>query len=248
MWGTQVNNTLQTLIKLQEVDKVILHDRQKIEEFPEKIQELDKLLSDGEQKIAQLGASINEQEKIRRSKEHEIESNVEHVKKYQGQLTQVKTNKEYSALLAEITGLKNKNTLSEDDILELMESVERAKTTLTASTKELEQTQVRVREEKQYKESELQEFQKQLEAQQKIRDGLAQNVEKGVLKEYNKMLNLRHGIAISQVGEEGICSGCHVALTPQMFAEVRTGEFLHRCPICFRYVYWDENDGNGKEA
>ena len=103
-----MNKTLQILIKLQEVDTVILRDRQKIEEFPEKIRELDGLLSDGEEKITQLKTSIDEQEKIRRSKELEIESNVEKVKKYQGQLTQVKTNKEYSALLAEITGLKNR--------------------------------------------------------------------------------------------------------------------------------------------
>ena len=240
-----MNKTLQTLIKLQDVDTIILDDRQKIEEFPEKIRELDGLLSDGEQKIAQLKASIDEQEKIRRSKELEIESNVEKVKKYQGQLTQVKTNKEYSALLAEITGLKNKNTLSEDDILELMESVERSKTALSAAKKELEQTELRVREEKQAKEQELQELQKQAETQQKIRDVLAQGVEKDVLKEYEKILNLRHGLAVSQVGEEGICSGCRVALTPQMYAELRTGEFLHRCPICLRYVYWAENDGSG---
>jgi len=243
-----VNRTLQTLIKLQEVDKVILDDRQTIEEYPEKIRQLDDLLNDGEQKIAGLKANIDEQEKIRRSKEHEIESNVAHVAKYQGQLTQVKTNKEYSALLAEITGLKNKNTLSEDDILELMESVERAKQALGAAKEELEQTQLRVRDEKQRKELERQELQTELEARQKVRDQLAQDVEKSVLKEYDKMLNLRHGFAIAPVGEEGICSGCRVALTPQMFTEIRTGEFLHRCPICFRYVYWNELDGSNAEV
>ena len=243
-----MNKTLQTLIKLQEVDTVILQDQQKIEAYPEKIRELDGLLTDGEQKITQLQASIDEQEKIRRSKELEIEANIEKVKKYQGQLTQVKTNKEYSALLAEITGLKNKNTLSEDDILELMESVERGKTALVHARKELEQTQQRVQEEKREKEEERQQFQKQLEAQQKIRDDLAQQVDKSVLKEYNKLLNLRNGLAVSQVGEEGICSGCHVALTPQMYTEVRTGEFLHRCPICFRYISWAGNDGNGEEV
>ncbi|PID58347.1 hypothetical protein CSB45_04575 [candidate division KSB3 bacterium] len=238
-----MNKILQTLIELQDVDAIILSDRQRIEAFPGKIRDLDTLLHDGEHKIAQITASINEQEKIRRSKELEIESNVEKIKKYQGQLTHVKTNKEYSALLAEITGLKNKNTLSEDDILELMESVERAKAALLTAQQELGVMQSRVTEEKQSREEELCALQKEVENKQQIRDELAGKIEQGVLKEYDRILKLRHGLAVSRVGEEGICSGCHVALTPQMHAEVKTGDFLHRCPVCFRYVYWAENDG-----
>ncbi len=68
------------------------------------------------------------------------------MKKYQGQLLQVKTNKEYSALLAEINGLKSKNTLIEDDIIELMESIERAKKAVKQAQDELARNKARVEE------------------------------------------------------------------------------------------------------
>ncbi len=233
-----MNTTLETLIKLQQVDAVILDIQRKIAEFPEIVQQLDKQLSESENDIAKLHVRIEEQEKLRRSKELDVDANIEKIKKYQGQLLQVKTNKEYSALLSEIKGLKSKNSLTEDDIIELMESVERARKALDDSQKELTQEKIRVHEEKQRKETEQAEFQNVLEDQQKERDKLVETVEGNLLKEYAKLFNLRNGIAVASVEDGGVCEGCHVALTPQMFAEVKTGEYLHHCPICRRFLYW----------
>ncbi len=122
-----MNITLQALVKLQDVDTSIQEIQRNISIFPETIRQLDKQLAENEQKVEELKTSIEEQEKLRRSKEREVEMQNEQIKKYQGQLLQVKTNKEYSALLLEIKTLKSKNSLTEDDILELMESIERAK-------------------------------------------------------------------------------------------------------------------------
>ena len=242
-----MDTTLQVLIKLQEVDRVILNIQQKIDEFPNIMQQLDKQLSDSKQQIEKLQASIEEQEKIRRSKERDIETNTEQIKKYQGQLLQVKTNKEYSALLMEIKGLKAKNSLTEDDILELMESVERAKKALANSQEELRQITTRVHQEKEQKESEQLDIQQLLEQEQKKRGILTEDIKEGILKEYTKLFNLRNGLAVTTVEEEGVCEGCHVALTPQMFAEVKTGKFLHRCPTCFRFLYWTNSETQNEE-
>lgn len=233
-----MNTTLETLVKLQEVDTVILDIQRKIAEFPEIVLQLDAHLSESENNVVQLQARIEEQEKIRRSKELDVETNIDKIKKYQGQLLQVRTNKEYSALLTEMKGLKSKNSLTEDDIIELMESVERARKALDDSQKELAQEKTSVHQEKQRKEVEQAELQKVIEKQQKQRDRLVETIKGGILREYTKLLNLRNGIAVTSVEDGGICTGCHVALTPQMFAEVKTGEYLHRCPICLRFLYW----------
>ncbi len=237
-----MKTTLETLIKLQDVDTVIHDIQQKIAGFPEIIQQLDAQLSEKEEKVAKLKVRIEEQESIRRSKEREVEANNEKIKKYQGQLLQVKTNKEYSALLAEIKGLKSKDSLIEDDILELMESVERARNAIAVTQKELETERIRVQQEKQRKEEEQTELQSTLQQEQEKHDSLTNTVERNVLKEYSKLIGLRNGIAITSVGEGGVCTGCHVALTPQMFAEVKTGEYLHRCPTCVRFLYWLNSD------
>ncbi len=239
---------LQTLIQLQDIDKVILDIQRHIDEVPRLMQQLDAVLSERESKVADLQASIDEQEKKRRSKEMDIESNLEQIKKYQGQLLQVKTNKEYSVLLNEIKVLQSKNSLSEDDILELMESVERAKNALANSQNDLQESQKKVQQEKQAKDAELVGLRQQLEERQAARELLAKDVESGMLKEYEKLLHMRNGVAVASVGIDGICSGCRVALTPQMFAEVKNDGLLHRCPVCFRFLYWaDDSAGDDGE-
>ncbi len=237
-----MNTTLETLIQVQELDTAIQDIQRRIEEFPQRIQQLDALLSDKEKKLTTLQSMVEEQESTRRSKEREVESNNERMKKYQTQLTRVKTNKEYTALLSEIKGLKSKNSLIEDDILELMEGVERAKQSIVAARRELDEERTRIQQEKQRLQAEAAELQQELEQEQARRDQLADTVESSVLKEYTKLLKLRHGVAVTAVREGGICTGCHVALTPQMFAEVKTGEYLHRCPTCVRFLYWIEQD------
>ena len=242
-----MNITLRALVKLQDVDTSIQEIQRKIYVFPETIRQLDKQLTENEQKVEALKTSIEEREKLRRSKEREVETQNEQIRKYQGQLLQVKTNKEYSALLLEIKTLKSKNSLTEDDILELMESIERAKHALTSSQKELENARVRIQREKQIQEKSLAEIQNSLEKEQERRKILAQDVDAGALREYTKLFNLRNGVAISTVEEDGVCTGCHVALTPQMFAEIKTGKYLHRCPICFRFLYWTDNEKPGED-
>ncbi|GAK56393.1 hypothetical protein U27_03355 [Candidatus Vecturithrix granuli] len=242
-----MNKTLQALVKLQDVDTSIQEIQRKIYVFPETMKQLDKLLAENEQKVEALKTSIEEQEKLRRVKEREVEMQNEHIRRYQGQLLQVKTNKEYSALLLEIKTLKSKNSLIEDDILELMESIERAKHSLGISQKDLERNRVRIQQEKEIQEKSLTEIQNTLEKEQQRRKILAEDVDAGALREYTKLLNLRNGVAISAVEEDGVCTGCHVALTPQMFAEIKTGNYLHRCPICFRFLYWANSENQQED-
>ena len=232
-----MNTTLASLIALQQIDKVIFEMRQKIERVPKAIAELDELLVESQEKAATLRASIDDQERTRRSKEAEIEKNTELMKKYQGQLLQVKTNKEYSALLAEINGLKSKNTLIEDDIIELMESIERAKKAVKQAQDELARNKARVEENTLKLREEQQAWQHELEQEEQTRATQMEGIQSGVLREYSRLLQMRNGIAVAAVGEQGVCMGCRVSLTPQTFSEVRSGDALLRCPICFRFLY-----------
>lgn len=233
-----MNTTLDALIKLQKIDLSIMDIRQKIDEFPEIMRQLDKQLQESDEKVAELQNNIDEQEKLRRSKERGIEMQNEQIKKYQTQLLQVKTNKEYSALLMEIKSAKSKNSLTEDDIIELMESVERAKEALIHSRKELQLANGRIEEERQRQESALKELQASLQKEEDGRTTLAEKVDDVTLREYTRLLKVRHGMAVAATEDGGVCTGCHVAVTPQMFTEIKSGQYLHRCPICFRFLYW----------
>lgn len=236
-----MNTTLRTLVELQKIDSIIWDLQQKIAEFPNLVQRLDKQLMDHESNLTAMRARLEEQEKTRRTRESEVEERIEKLRKYQSQLLEVKTNKEYAALLAEIKGVKTKNSLAEDDILELMESIERAKKAILETQREVEHEKARTRQVKQQKEAEHAALQTVLAQEDEKRNRIAVTLEEKMLKEYARLLQLRNGVAAAGVEEEGVCSGCRVALTPQMFAEVKSGEYLHRCPTCFRFLYWTGN-------
>ena len=60
----------------------------------------------------------------RRKKEKELEADKDKIKKFEAKLYEVKTNKEYQALLKEIEAAKAANDKTEEDILVLMDKVE----------------------------------------------------------------------------------------------------------------------------
>jgi predicted nucleic acid-binding Zn-ribbon protein len=122
-----------------------------------------------------------------------------------------------------------------------MESIERAKKAIAETRQHLEKEKTRVNQVKQEKEAEYVKLQKILAEEQEKRCQLTDTVEEKLLQEYSKLLKLRNGMAVVSTQEGGVCNGCHVALTPQMFAEVKMGEYVHRCPVCFRFLYWSDN-------
>ncbi len=72
-----------------------------------------------------LKARVDVSRKSQRAREKDLEDNRVKQQKYEGQLYQVKTNKEYSAVLVEIGEVKQEKSRIEEDILGLMESQER---------------------------------------------------------------------------------------------------------------------------
>lgn len=111
----------------------------------------------------------------------------------------------------------------------------------------MEHSRQRIQQEKQKQEVAMTDMQAVLEKEQQRRATLAQDIDDGTLREYTKLLNLRNGMAIAAVEEGGVCTGCHVAVTPQMFAEIKTGEYIHRCPTCFRFLYWTNHENQQEE-
>ena len=66
-----------------------------------------------------------------------------------------------------------------------------------------------------------------------------------VLSRYEFIRNrLRHPVIVPV--EAGICSGCHIAIPPQVFIDLQRGNHIMSCPNCQRLMYWahDYQDPN----
>ena len=113
------------LIELQEItleiDKLTagrVDLPQKISRLGEELEGIERELNENEQRVETLKAD-------HKAKETALKNNIESARKAKGRLLEVKTNKEYEAILKEIDTLHEKNSVIEDEIIHVLEDTDR---------------------------------------------------------------------------------------------------------------------------
>jgi len=231
-----VDIEFEKLINLQKLDKEITDISLFLENIPSQIEEINKNIETSSQIITLAKERMAQNQKKRRDLEAEVKDIREQISKYNRQLNEVKTNREYSSLLKEIEEAKQKvNDMEEEIISEMLAADEIEEEIRTAGQKYSEA------EEKFSKEKDaLQQEKKKFEAK---RDKLNQKKEKLVPKIpsdqvtlYLKIYKRNSGIALSPVSEE-FCSLCHMRIRPQVINELKGKEKIILCENCGRILY-----------
>jgi hypothetical protein len=229
---------LKTLIDLQGVDTRIAALDTEAARLPKEIAAIHAEIDAAKKDIEAGKARLDAAKKDQRTREKDLEVVQAKRSKTEGRLYEVKTNKEYSAVLAEIEEIKQEKGRVEEDILLLMESQER----LTVDIKDAE-ARFKARETQgKQEESALQEKLRAVEADLALvraeRAELARQLPAPVLADYDKLLKARGGLALAQVIKPNLCGGCRMTVTPQRLQELRAQSALLPCESCGRYLYW----------
>jgi predicted nucleic acid-binding Zn-ribbon protein len=237
-----LNLQLEYLIQLQELDiRIRVLDRE-ISLMPEEIEKLRQNLQKEEEARESAKMRLDELEKERRKKEMELESEEAKLSKYNTQLLSVKTNKEYSAVLHEIQQCKDKISVLEEDILRLFDQLEDFQTLLENENQKVSEKKKIFEEEKSRIETGLAKAKSDRDTLISKRKGIEENLQKELVKEYNKLYEARKGVAIVRAKDQS-CSGCNITLMPQLFQEIKTDEDkIFRCPNCHRILFYIKED------
>jgi len=232
-----VNSELRTLIDLQVVDTKIAGFEAEVAKLPAEIAAIHAGVDEARKAVEGIKTRLDAARKSQRAQEKDLEDNRVKRQKFEGQLYQVKTNKEYSAVLVEIEEVKQEKSRIEEEILTLMESQER----LAADMKEAEIRLVARERQGGREEATLKEKLRGVEADLAVvrseRAGLVRHLPAGVLDDYDKILRYR-GLAVAEVSKPNFCGGCRVTITPQRLQELRQQSALIHCESCGRYLYW----------
>jgi len=176
-------------------------------------------------------AALDTSQKYRKQHEMAVQDLEAKRSKYKGQLMEVKTNKEYTAMLHEIEGVEREIRSREDQILQEMEQAE----TLVAEAKkeqdEKSKAEGRILDER------ARTLQEELARVTATRDAVAQGVPQARLDLFRRVARLR-GDALAEARDER-CEACHVRLRPQMFMELKRNEEVVQCPSCGRVLYYE---------
>jgi hypothetical protein len=151
---------------------------------------------------------------------------------------EVKTNKEYTAMLHEIEGVEREIRGREDLILAEMERGEN----LAVEIKREEETYKQAEERHRAAARALEERSKSLDEQVRRltseRDAIAATVSVGLLDLFHRVARSRAGVAVARV-LDAMCQVCHVKLRLQLYADLKRNEEIVQCPACNRILYYE---------
>ena len=236
-----LNTDIQHLIRLQQLDTQIEAARRRVAEIPAVQEALATRLA--EQTIAveavkqRLAASLA----ARREIENEVSLVQTRLSKYKGQLTEVKTNKEYQAMQKEITTAEEVVRSHEDRVLERMEEAETLTRELKAAEADLKTQQAEIAAERMTLDAEAAALQRTADETSAARAAAAKELSSHALKLFEHVSKQRKGLALADA-RGGVCGVCHVRLRPQMFNEVRRAKHLIQCESCLRILYVSPQD------
>jgi hypothetical protein len=163
----------------------------------------------------------------------------EKIKKFESKLYEVKTNKEYQALLKEIETAKQTNDKEEEEIIEIMVKVEDLKKDFESTSKLLKEKEKVAEAEKKKLLSEMDSIDRTIVDLKQQRDNLLSVVDKTLRETYSMLISRRGGTAVVNV-KNGVCLGCFMNIPPQLFIEVTKNSRLILCPSCNRIFYFTE--------
>jgi predicted nucleic acid-binding Zn-ribbon protein len=237
-----LRDQLELLWELQKIDLLLKTLKEERDRYPKETKKLDENQVIEKERIQKEREKIESLEKERRRKEGNLNLEQEKIKRAEGRMFEVKTNKEYQALLSEIEAIKEANSREEEEILQVMDEIDELKKDLSRREKEMAITMEKIEAEKRKIQEGMAQGDAVWKKQLERREVLSKQIESKLFKLYNTLKEKRQGIGVVSAKQE-TCQGCFVNVPPQMFIEVQKNNSLIRCPNCNRILYWE---GDGK--
>ena len=232
-----MNADLTRLIRLQQLETAADEARRKVADHPARTQALDARLQAARDAVAGMKARLAAASDKRRGEEKDVASVQTRLAKYKDQLLEVKTNREYTAMLHEIETAQNDIRAREDRILEIMMESDELNAGIKKSEAELKVAEKEIASERSVLDTEMGGLQAEIDKTTAEREKLVAEIDRRVLSIFEVTAKGRKGVAVAEA-KDGLCTICHVRLRPQVFNEVRKNESIIQCDSCRRILYF----------
>ena len=224
------------IIELQRLDTEIHDAALVLEGIPRLAQDVDKKIQATTKLVADAKDKMAQNQKKRRDLENEVKDLKGQIGKYKRQLNEVKTNKEYTALLHEIEETQHKIDTLEETIIAEMLAADDVEEEIKAALHRQSQEEEILKKEKVVLDEKLKETEARFSALNKERDALLPRIPSEQLRLYEAIFQKKGGTALSPVTGD-FCAMCHMRVRPQMLNEIRDKTKVILCENCGRILY-----------
>jgi len=228
---------LEKLVRLHHVDSELKHVESELSAIPRHRQEIDDRLARDRLHLDAAKAALEGSQKARKQNEVSVQDLETKRSKYKGQLMDVKTNKEYTAVLHEIEGVERDIKAREDVILEEMEKAEALGLDVKREEADFKAVEADAKKEKADLDARTATLGAEAQRLGKERAEVAASVPGDLLALYARVAKQR-GTGVAEA-RDGMCQSCHVRMRVQIWVEVRKNEQLFQCESCSRVLFYE---------
>jgi predicted nucleic acid-binding Zn-ribbon protein len=233
-----LNQEVERLWQLQSVLSELQEKERLLGEKPESFAEIDREHQAAEAETTKLNESLEALNKERRRVDGELQDQQELLKKYQGQLMQVKNQQQYAAAWKEIDATRKHVKELEDAELKIMGDIDGAQKQL--DEKRDGSADLNARHSAAYDawQHSLGDLRAEAEKLKKEAASIEKELPEPLRRQFYTVYNRRGKIGVSKVIAEA-CSTCRVRIRPQAAQQLRRGEMV-LCEGCSRILYLEK--------
>ena len=236
-----MSGLLDELYRLQERIRFVQSRERERDTVPSELTEVDNAFREQLEAVQRLKRRLLEAEVEHRRASAELADHQEKQKKYQAQLRNVQSSREYSAVLNEMDGVEKQIRATEDKVLTLEEELETSREDLKKREENLpRETQEHEERMKDWRATQRAINEELTSAQAEIAD-LEARIRPRELSEFRRLLEKKGGLAVARVVSNS-CSACHVKVRPAAMQSLKTGSEIVYCDSCRRILYYDSNN------
>jgi predicted nucleic acid-binding Zn-ribbon protein len=236
-----MSGLLDELYRLQERIRFVQSRERERDTVPPELTEVDRAHREKLEAVQRIRQRLLEAEVEHRRAEAELADQQEKQKKYQAQLRNVQSSREYSAVLNEMDGVEKQIRVSEDKVLALEEELE----TSRADLKKREENLPRETQEHEEKLKDWRAAQRAINEELKTAQAEISDIEARMrpreLAEFRRLIEKKGGLAVVRVISNS-CSACHVKVRPAAMQLLKVGSEIIYCDSCRRILYYDSNN------
>ena len=236
-----MSGLLDELYRLQERLRFVQSRERERDTVPAELTEVDRAFREKLDAVQKLKQRLIEAEVEHRRASAELTDQQEKQKKYQAQLRNVQSSREYSAVLNEMDGVEKQIRGSEDKVLTLEEELETSRADLKKREENLPgETQDHEEKMKDWRAAQRAINVELEKAHADIRD-LEARMRPRELAEFRRLIDKKGGLAVVRVISNS-CSACHVKVRPAAMQLLKQGSEIIYCDSCRRILYYDSNN------
>ena len=232
-----MNAELEKLVRLHHAETHLKRIESDLAEVPHLRKEIDERLERDRARLDAAKAALAGSQRTRKEQEGAVADLKGKLSKYKGQLMEVKTNKEYTAVLHEIEGVE-RDIRSRDDLtfaeMEREELLAQVVKREDVAFKAVAADAVR---DKAGLDARAEALAAEASRKQAERDAVAASIPEDTLDRYGRVAKQRGSGAAE--ARDGMCQACHVRMRLQIWVEVKKNEQILQCESCSRILYYE---------